>query len=720
MALTRGGNGKPIRGFVRQSRCCGCCRSTPPLVALLVLPVAGTVLLMLHTSIMGGGVMFLSTSDNLQRVPSFDRRMDEIIELGNSANVSFSNSEIVKLAPFSTFVPPPGVKFLPQRAGALPSVSRPQASASSQRRAMPSPSPRVAAKVATGLQGMSVKYGSELQSEDSETSSDIWEVLPGADRSHMHGLLGRKSDGTCCLIEPSPLPAKLSQKEKTDAHRGFAFNHRTSDSLPLSRPQTDQRSPACLERYKKHYKLDTLPKASVIIVFHNEGFSTLVRSVHTVLDYTPAHLLEEIIVCDDASTPDKDRFYEKHWRRLQEELTDYFKILPKVRLVRLKRRRGLMLARMEGAWRARGEVLVFLDSHIECTPGWIEPMLDRIRENKRVVVVPAIDGIGNDDFKYLLGGGLAIVSFSWTLGQAPKSPKPGAENQASPVMAGGLFAGDRGEFLRLGGYDPEMRLYGGEEIEIGFRTWMCGGRIEYVPCSHVGHIFRTPSHWSGQVYKVPGEEIMRNKLRTAEVWMDEYAQLVKHVVGSLPRGMDIGNLTERRLLRKRLGCKPFSWYIEHVEPNFRVPPALRGKAPAHAGALASFSNNACVDTLGGKSPTTIVGAYPCHGQGGSQALVMSSNGLVFMGITEYSLCLSVSSEPGKAKDKERPKMMDCNGATLSLLWDFDVTSRRLQTRQDKPRRCLTVLEESTPKSPFDLQVLPCRDKDGRQRFRWVD
>ena len=41
-----------------------------------------------------------------------------------------------------------------------------------------------------------------------------------------------------------------------------------------------------------------------------------------------------------------------------------------------------MLARMEGAWRAVADMLVFLDSHIEATPGWLEPLLARIVEDR--------------------------------------------------------------------------------------------------------------------------------------------------------------------------------------------------------------------------------------------------------------------------------------------------------------------------------------------------
>ena len=44
-----------------------------------------------------------------------------------------------------------------------------------------------------------------------------------------------------------------------------------------------------------------LPQISVIIVFHNEGWSTLVRTVHSVLNLTPSRLLGEIVLIDDHS-----------------------------------------------------------------------------------------------------------------------------------------------------------------------------------------------------------------------------------------------------------------------------------------------------------------------------------------------------------------------------------------------------------------------------------
>lgn len=42
-------------------------------------------------------------------------------------------------------------------------------------------------------------------------------------------------------------------------------------------------------------------KASIVLVFHNEGFSTLMRNVHTIIKRSPPEMLEEIVLVDDFS-----------------------------------------------------------------------------------------------------------------------------------------------------------------------------------------------------------------------------------------------------------------------------------------------------------------------------------------------------------------------------------------------------------------------------------
>jgi len=85
---------------------------------------------------------------------------------------------------------------------------------------------------------------------------------------------------------------------------------------------------------------------------------------------------------------------------LQEPLEEYIKLLPKVRLFRLPTRSGLVIARLTGIHKATAETFVVLDSHIECQPQWLEPLMHRISQGKNHVVMPIIDSINPETFEY--------------------------------------------------------------------------------------------------------------------------------------------------------------------------------------------------------------------------------------------------------------------------------------------------------------------------------
>lgn len=114
------------------------------------------------------------------------------------------------------------------------------------------------------------------------------------------------------------------------------FNLLASDLISMNRSLPDVRHRAC--KYQKYPR--KLPTTSIVIIFHNEAWSTLLRTVWSVINRSPRSLLKEIILVDDASEHD----------HLGHKLRNYVKTLPvETTLLCTGNRSGLIRARLLGA-----------------------------------------------------------------------------------------------------------------------------------------------------------------------------------------------------------------------------------------------------------------------------------------------------------------------------------------------------------------------------------
>ena len=366
----------------------------------------------------------------------------------------------------------------------------------------------------------------------------------------------------------------VDKNEIASQKREYGMNLVASERIPMDRVVPDLRHPEC-----PHWDYPTnLPTASVVIVFHNEGFTTLLRTVHSVLINSPQRFLREVVLVDDFS--DKEPLKAN----LDDYLMEHFGVFKenfvpiqgeegmrgetletrsgKVRVVRNQERSGLIRSRSRGAHESKGEVVVFLDAHCEVNYNWLVPLLAPIAYNNRTLTVPIIDGIDHDNFEYrpVYTNENHFVGI-WEWGLLYKEQRLDvkehlkhhrfSEPYASPTHAGGLLAISRKFFFDLGGYDQGLLVWGGENFELSFKVWQCGGRLLWVPCSRVGHIYRPfmPYDFGTMASKRKGPLVLTNYKRVVEVWFDEKYKNYFYAREPMAVHYDHGDVTEQLAMK---------------------------------------------------------------------------------------------------------------------------------------------------------------------------
>ncbi|KAJ3647249.1 hypothetical protein Zmor_024778 [Zophobas morio] len=487
---------------------------------------------------------------------------------------------------------------------------------------------------------------------------------------------GAGKNGNPVVIEPKDL---LKMQQYFQINR---FNLLASDRIPLNRSLPDFRRKKCTTLFEDY---PSYPKTSIIVVFHNEAWSTLLRTVWSVINRSPPELLEEIILVDDAS--------EREF--LRKPLEDYISTLPvPTKILRSKTRIGLIKARLKGALVAKGPVLTFLDAHCECTTGWLEALLSVIKSDRTAVVCPVIDIINDDSFAYVKSFELHWGAFNWNLqfrwytlgGRELKQRKVDATQPFNtPTMAGGLFAIDRQYFFEMGAYDDGMNIWGGENLEMSFRIWQCGGKVQIAPCSRVGHLFRKSSP-----YSFPGginKTLFSNLARVALVWMDEWAKFYFKFNEPAGKIKEEQNVTSRLELRKKHQCKGFEWYLDNVWPQHFFP-----KDDRFFGRIRNLGENKCLikpqKKVVSNQPMGIAKLETCLGDDLTlEMFVMTPDGFV---MTDDSICLDAPEKVVLGPSKVR--IMACSGYNRQK-WIYDAETQEILHLTN--RKCLDISDSAT-------------------------
>ncbi|MCX2719688.1 glycosyltransferase family 2 protein [Lentiprolixibacter aurantiacus] len=215
-----------------------------------------------------------------------------------------------------------------------------------------------------------------------------------------------------------------------------------------------------------------------VVILNWNGQSLLERYLPGVLEHSRG---AEVYVADNASTDNS---------------IDYLKAsYPEVKIVCNAENWGFARGYNEALKAVDADLLCLLNSDVEVTPGWLEPVLQFFEDHPEVAIVQPkiLDLLKKDHFEYAgaAGGFLDQLGYPFCRGRIFQSLEKdeGQYNEASEIFwaTGACMFIRREVFQELGGFDEDYFAHQ-EEVDLCWRAHNKGHKVYYVPDSHVFHL----------------------------------------------------------------------------------------------------------------------------------------------------------------------------------------------------------------------------------------
>ncbi len=220
------------------------------------------------------------------------------------------------------------------------------------------------------------------------------------------------------------------------------------------------------------------PKVSIVILNWN-GKNYLQQFLPSVLQTTYAN--KEIIVADNASTDDSIEFVQKNFSS--------------VRIISLKENYGFAKGYNEALKSVQSDYYVLLNSDVEVTVGWIEPIIELMETDKTIgAAQPKILSYNNKEmFEYAGAAGGWMDDFGYPFARGRifdtcEKDEGQYDDSAAVFWASGAALFVRSEiFHRLNGFDNYFFAHM-EEIDFCWRLQLTGSNVYACPKSKVYHV----------------------------------------------------------------------------------------------------------------------------------------------------------------------------------------------------------------------------------------
>lgn len=221
-----------------------------------------------------------------------------------------------------------------------------------------------------------------------------------------------------------------------------------------------------------------LPQVAIVILNWN-GRKFLEQFLPSVL--LSSYSNKEVIVADNFSTDDSIDFVEKNY--------------PAVGIIRLTQNWGFAKGYNEALKQVKADYFVILNSDVEVTPGWLEPMINLL-ENDTTIAACQPKLLSYHDkkiFEYAgaAGGWIDKYGYPFSKGRVFEicEEDNGQYDQSEPIF----WASGAALFIRssvyheLKGFDEYFFAHQ-EEIDLCWRIQLAGYKIYSCPASSVYHV----------------------------------------------------------------------------------------------------------------------------------------------------------------------------------------------------------------------------------------
>lgn len=362
--------------------------------------------------------------------------------------------------------------------------------------------------------------------------------------------------------------------------------------------------------------------ASIVTVSWNgrHFLATLLPSLRAaVQEHGGAH---QVIVVDNGST---DGTVE--WLRREH---------PWVEVVALPENRFFVRGNRAGVQKATRDVLVFLNNDMEVRPGFLQPLLDGLRDPRVFAVAAEVFFRDPQRRREETGRTRGEVRRGWLRLAHVEPTRDERELPLVPTFwaGGGSAAFDRRAYLELGGFDTLYDPFYMEDTGLSYLAWRRGMSVLFTARAAVVHEHRGTSR------KAFGDDAIDNVIRRNQhlfLWRNVTDPgLVTAVLGALPltvlvrarrpgRPLPAGLWFETRALLRALPRLPRALAARcagrrHLRRTDRQVAALANSIAAHRRGCGTALGTLAVPAPGGRRLLVLSARLPRLGHDGSWVL----------------------------------------------------------------------------------------------------